>query len=181
VPCALTRRSTRTHKCVRSLRSHLALCAGYLYVMHRRASHFVRSCVPRSPCARCTRRETLVVFNRGACGERLGLGPWWAFKRAAPRDLRCYASSHVAGNIPAKHRREHPSVHVLPYGAAARHPRASFLNRAELASWHRACSKVASALMREVPMHNKAVETDAQVRPRACWRASILVRRSPLR
>ena len=31
------------------------------------------------------------------------------------------------------------------------------------------------------PWHNKAVETDAQVRPRACWRASILVRRSPLR
>jgi hypothetical protein len=28
---------------------------------------------------------------------------------------------------------------------------------------------------------NKAVETDAQVRPRAWWRASILVRRSPLR
>lgn len=28
---------------------------------------------------------------------------------------------------------------------------------------------------------NKAVEPDAQVRPRASWRASILVRRSPLR
>ena len=28
----ITCRSTRTHKCVRSLRSHLALCAGYLHV-----------------------------------------------------------------------------------------------------------------------------------------------------
>jgi hypothetical protein len=32
-----------------------------------------------------------------------------------------------------------------------------------------------------VMQSNRAVETDAQLRPRACWRASVFVRRSPLR
>jgi hypothetical protein len=141
----ITRQSTPTPKGVRSLRSRLFLGAGYFYVIHRRASRFVRSCASRGQRARFKRCVAGIGFNGRACGARRRLVAQWrstgwplSICGAAPlRNPSEASSGHIAGNI-----------RVVPAWSAsvvAKHPCANILNLAEAVSWRRACSQVASA------------------------------------
>jgi hypothetical protein len=69
---ALTGRSTRTHKCVRSLRSHLILCAGYLHV----SPHEKRVPCWRSVGSRCIRSHSLGRKVRRKCFQSASRQSW---------------------------------------------------------------------------------------------------------
>jgi hypothetical protein len=165
--CLLTCPSTRTPTGARSLRSHRSAVAGYVHVIHRRASRFVRSAESRERRARFKRCVAGVGFNGRACGGRRRLKARWhsagwplSVCGATPlRKLSEASSGSSAANIRV--------VRAWPRTIAAKHPRANILNLAEPVSWRRACSQVASEVKQGRPMHNKAVNTDAQGRQRA--------------
>jgi hypothetical protein len=135
----------------------------------------VRSFESREQGVRFKRREAGVLVNGRACGgRRRCVVRWHSTARplsicgAAPlRKLLEACLGTAVANIRV--------VRAWPGSIAVKHPRSNSLNLAEAASWRRACSQVASEIEQGRPMHNKAVNTDAQGRSRAA-RAPVLGR-----
>jgi hypothetical protein len=146
---------------------HRASCVVVGCAVAARAAHAREAGLLFNGRARVERRDLYVVCSCGRSAPE-----WPAVLRLFEHRRKHPRETLQATVVSRRHRRAHP---------AAKHPPVRILNRAEAVSWRCSHSKVASELMREVPMHNKAVETDAQGRPRAWRRASILGRRSLLR
>jgi hypothetical protein len=146
--CFLTWQSTRTHKCVRSLRSHLFSCAGHFYVMQ----HVLRLRLGARACSEASLTPLALHISSPSKGSR------------RPQNVVVSRVASTSCIAPAAQVREGTRCRNA---VALRPLRRLNAGTAKMASSVSRASVSSGRIFRGGRLHNKAVNTDAQGRPLA--------------